>query len=214
MKRKTSNAASESGNEYETEARDLEEALEDIPYEILMKAEKKTKRIEGKGSDKIGAKKKLTLKRHREREAEDAPRERDAKKPITSTDKVIFQTKKVKSIDPRYSEVPLDSFQQKKFYENFSFLTEMKQNENKEMAKQMRELRKRGYEDEVNQIRQAIGRNKAYVKKFNKDKLQIDSFYEIREEGKAEGKKIKGADMKRALQERIKEKIMLKNSKK
>ncbi len=181
---------------------EIENEMGDIPYELLVKADRKTNKIEKKN----GKKPKLSMKR-RDRykeENKEAPKERSAKKPPT-IDKRIFEKKINRSVDPRFLGEPMDDFQKMKFYENYDFLVDMKHKENKDFAKDLRKLKKKKQKDEgaIETLHQSIGSNKNTISSFRKDREMVKIREELRQENREQGQHMKHSEFKRALQSKI-----------
>ena len=178
---------------------DIDEAIGDLPYELLIKADKKSEpRVKRE-------EKKKPLQHKRKREDDDAPRERDAKKPPSNGAKVIFQTKRVEGIDPRFMGEPMDDFQKSKFYENYNFITDLKERENKLMSRESRKLKRHGKLEEAQFYRDEQGKNKSFIKSFNSQKQIVQARRDVRDEVKAEGARIPTSQLKQRFAERVRE---------
>ncbi len=185
----------------------LDEAMGDIPYELLIQADRKTKRFEKKAAEELKAKKKRKHASGKSLQAApDAPKEKSAKVKPT-TEKIVFQSKRAPAIDPRFVGEPMDDFKKKKFFENYSFLTDIKEKENQLLSKEVRRISKRGDMDEDSKrlYKETIGSNKAYIKSFEKTSKLITIKEQIRSEARDSGTHLKKVEFKRIFQDKIKE---------
>ena len=212
--------SSSSEEEDESQVENLDEALGDIPYELLVNADRKTNRIDKRSEraerekEKVKKLKKESRKAHGKdgTQGSEGPKEKSAKVKV-SKERVVFQPKQFSSIDPRFAGEPMDDFKRTKFYENYEFLKDLKVRENQMMGKEIRRLsRKRNSDPNDKKIfKEAIGDNKTSLKNFEKKSTILKFKEQIKEDIRLNGDKVRKVDLKRALQQKIKE---MKSSKK
>ena len=178
-------------------------AMRDLPYESLLAADKvtdkQTMRREKREKPKVGKLK--TKSRHG---AEDAPKERTAKKP-TQVEKQVFASKSQKGTDPRF-DPEMDDFKKRKYHENYQFLLDLKGHENDMMKKEVRKLSRNKTKNgaDIETFKSAIGDNKAFIKQQNRDHNILQTRYDIKQEAKDEGVILKKSEVKARLVEKLK----------
>ena len=123
--------------------KNLKQALENLPFEALLKA--KQKNIQDfnsiKNPSKIEKEKKEKLPYKGKRAKKDRPLERSSKIRVFQKNK-IFEEKKKNFRDPRFEESS-GTFTESKFLTSYSFLKDLKQKEIDEAEKILRSKRKR-----------------------------------------------------------------------
>ena len=182
---------------------DIQAQIKDIPYEMLVKADIKTdKRM--KKSNKNLKKNKLKVNRKR-LEDPNAPKERSAKLRVNIV-KTVFGSNNVRGVDPRFAGEPMDDFQKHKFFENYGFINELKEKENKDTAKDLRKLKKKKVDkdhDLIQKLHGDIGQNKSSIKAFRREENFVRLREEVRQESRDSGQYLKTVDFKRAVQSKV-----------
>lgn len=143
--------------------RELEAQMADMPYEMLLKADRKANKVEKKES--LRDLQKNQGRAHDRQSQPGTPKERSMReKP--RRDKQVFQSNKQQSIDPRFVGGPMDDFQREKYYENYSFISELKEHENRLLKKELRrkEYRRPEQQETKAAFQAAIGKNKGDIK--------------------------------------------------
>ena len=205
----------------ETEDEDqLNLAMADLTYELLVQADKQTKKIEKPKFKPVETKTKVGLKTRKRSESEGsnhsggAPKSRDMRVPV-KMEKQVFQSRKAKGYDPRFITQEMTDWEKKHYYDNYEFLSRLKQHENSDKAKTLRKERKKHIYKEnpdlLQPLRDEIGDNKAFVKQFSKESQKVKMLYELKDTAKQQGVQLHPLELKKMLKTKVQELHVSKN---
>ena len=200
--RQTAERAEEEQEDGEELTRELEAQMADLPYEALLRADRRASR----GEKKEGVRGRLRGQARPAREQAGAPKERSMRE-RPGRDRQVFQANRRQAVDPRFVGGPMDDFQREKYLENYSFINELKEHENKLLK---RELRKKEYKRAENQesrelFQQTIGKNKGEVKVQRKQLQRLRVKAAVKNELLQSEGGLNRKLLKQRIQERLKE---------
>lgn len=168
----------------------LNEGMQDIPYELLLQANKK--QGQGKGRSKELGIKTRGIFVEQKKLGKKGPVQRTCRVPV-SRKKTIFKSSKIRTVDPRFDPNATTEYNPVQFSQTYEFLNDMRKVENRQINTELRSLKKRGQSetDYADKLKKTLSKNKGDLNVSYNNKRMFAAKSKLRAEIRETGTRYK-----------------------